>query len=1248
MYRVLKLNGSVEPFQPEKLRRSIERAARDVGVEVDGAADIRVERDVGSWELADLVHVELLKKAIERPELAEVAKSHLLGRIYKEVFGRDFLRVKSDEEYQRRALAAFEKLAGVIKPEALELLRQLKLRPEFDRSLSYNALRLFTNGNYALRRLDFQLAETPSMAAARVATAVARDVERARLYYDYITSLKLIPASPYWFNAWTSKEMFASCFTLEVEDCLSSITHPGRQCIYDALAYSGIIQQLGGGVGYDFSLLRPEGDVVRGSAGVASGPISFMKLFDANVEVIKQGGKRRGAQMGTLHVWHPDIRKFIKAKTGELKDAHLQNFNISVFVDDAFMEKALGADVNRKYPLINPRVMYDRGVKLTEVLEPTREVQLPKEAVWGEVDAGQLFREIADGAWDSGDPGLIFKSNLNASNPLLYREIEVAGIKFRYVWRSVNPCVTGDTRVLTRDGYLKISEVYKRAKERGEVFLISDGVERDGDPRGFSVDVVVPVIVESTDGKTEYKYEVVKSGVLKVGTKEVYKVVTKEGFEIKATGDHKLQVLDNGDYKWKRVDELKPGDKLVVPIAPYHELQFGRDTMPTSVAYLLGRVVGDGSITVDKHNRPHIFIYFAKEEVDEAMALIDALKADFGSDLSYSLSETKTELKLEILGTVARAITSLVPELIHAKSEERRVPEIIFESRPHIIKAFLRGLFDADGTIDRDSAIRLTSSSRELLRDVQQLLLLFGMYSVIYERKRKVSEFRYVTKSGEERVYRSSPIYYELVIKNASRCRFMEIIGLSPRKAAKVSTKKCKRDKPYATVVAVEHLGKEIVYDFGVPEHHKYIAEGIVSHNCAETVQNPFEVCNLTHINLVKFVKEGCGGRTLEEKLECIDWSGLAEAARVGTRLLDDAIDRSRTGIAVIDEMNLATRKNGLGVMGLAEMLIKLEIPYASWDAVTLVNRVLAWIYLNALDESAELARERGPFKYFHQSDYARGVIPVLKYQDFVWSRWERIRAVYPPEYRELGDRLKAITYETRRWLDAMAKRFGKPTLAELSEKVKGGVRNSVVMSVAPTGRTSILAGTTSGVEPVFALAFLRNVTVGTLVEYYWPGVEYLRARGLWTPEVRRVVEESGMLKDAPVPEDVKHLLATAMEIHWTWHVLMQASAQQWVDQGISKTINMAANASKDDVYWAFALAWALGVKGITVYRDKSKSVQVIYTGIKQEIKKKLADTKIVVKPLSLDAIISDVAEQAKLKALEEGKDPYCKTGDCG
>jgi Ribonucleotide reductase, alpha subunit len=364
MYTVTKLDGSSEAFSPQKLKLSILRAAQDMGIEVNGEVDLAIDRNVGSWELADMVQLELLRKAIDKPQLAEVAKAHLLGRIYKEAFGKDFLKTKTG--YGERAVARFKKLveSGLLKPEALEFLTSFEPRQDFDRALSYNALRLFTNGNYALRDGEFKIAETPSMAAWRVATAVARDAERARRYYDAITALKIVPASPLWFNAWTKKEMFASCFTLEVEDCLSSITHPGRHCIYDALAYSGIIQQLGGGVGYDFSLLRPEGDVVRGSVGVASGPVSFMRLFDTNVDVIKQGGKRRGAQMGTLHVWHPDVKKFIKAKTGELKDAHLQNFNISVFVDDTFMEKALGADPDPRYRLINPRTFTEKtGVK---------------------------------------------------------------------------------------------------------------------------------------------------------------------------------------------------------------------------------------------------------------------------------------------------------------------------------------------------------------------------------------------------------------------------------------------------------------------------------------------------------------------------------------------------------------------------------------------------------------------------------------------------------------------------------------------------------------------------------------------------------------------------------------------------------------------------------------------------------------------------------------------------------------------
>ncbi|MFN3805433.1 MAG: ribonucleotide reductase N-terminal alpha domain-containing protein, partial [Pyrobaculum sp.] len=189
MARVIKRNGSVEPFSEEKLVQSIKRAAETAGVDIDGrfTLDVNPSRDIYSWELAEMVQLELLKRAIDHPELAEVAKAHLLGRIYKDVF-----RKPTDDS-----------------PAAA-----------FDRSLTYNALRLFTNGNFALMD-DTRLRETPAMAVGRIVRAVSKPDPIREVYYKYITELKLVPASPFWFNAGTRREMFASCFTLEVEDCLS-------------------------------------------------------------------------------------------------------------------------------------------------------------------------------------------------------------------------------------------------------------------------------------------------------------------------------------------------------------------------------------------------------------------------------------------------------------------------------------------------------------------------------------------------------------------------------------------------------------------------------------------------------------------------------------------------------------------------------------------------------------------------------------------------------------------------------------------------------------------------------------------------------------------------------------------------------------------------------------------------------------------------------------------------------------------
>jgi ribonucleoside-diphosphate reductase alpha chain len=262
-------------------------------------------------------------------------------------------------------------------------------RREFP-ELSTNALRVLER-RYLRKDETGKVIETPDEMFRRVADNIAsvnrlyrdgRSVEaEADEFYLMMRKLEFLPNSPALMNAGTEIQQLAACFVIPVEDSIESI--------YDAVKYAALIHQSGGGTGFSFSKLRPEGDIVKSTGGIASGPVSFMKVFDAATEAIKQGGRRRGASMGVLRIDHPDIRKFIRAKE-DLRS--LSNFNISVSVTDEFMKKAeLGED----FDLINPR----------------------NGKVMSTVNASELLDEICYYAWKTGDPGMIFYDTINAANP---------------------------------------------------------------------------------------------------------------------------------------------------------------------------------------------------------------------------------------------------------------------------------------------------------------------------------------------------------------------------------------------------------------------------------------------------------------------------------------------------------------------------------------------------------------------------------------------------------------------------------------------------------------------------------------------------------------------------------------------------------------------------------------------------------------------------------------------------------------
>jgi ribonucleoside-diphosphate reductase alpha chain len=888
-----------------------------------------------------------------------------------------------------------------------------------------------------------------------------------RRFLELITSLDFLPNSPTLMNAGRDIQQLSACFVLPVPDSIEGI--------FEAIKDTAIIHQSGGGTGFAFSRLRPRGDVVRSTMGVASGPVSFLKVFDAATEAIKQGGARRGANMGILAVTHPDIEEFIALKS-DMRT--LTNFNISVALTEEFM-RAVEAD--REYELINPR----------------------NGEVAGRRRARAVFDMIVFNAWKNGDPGIVFLDRINRDNPTLgLGEIE-----------STNPCVPAGTWVLTSDGPRQVADLV-----------------------GATVNIVV-------NGKV---FPSAPQGFFPTGRRPVVRIATAEGHSIRLTPEHRVRRVayasrDTTGYEWVAAEQLQPGDRLL--LHDHRSLGGWAGPHGEDEGYLLGLLAGDGTLT---HEEAVIAVWpdnpGAAGIMEAAVAAASSLPArsDFRG---WQQTATRPNTRL-----VLAAVRRLALSLGLAPGRKQITPDVERQSSD-FYRGFLRGLFDCDGSVQgtqlRGVSVRLAQSDLAALQAVQRMLLRLGIGSRIYENRHRAGKRPMPDGRGGSRLY-TIKAQHELVIAGENIRRYADLIGFADTaKRARLERaldgyrRRLNRERFLATVSAVGPDGEDAVFDIHVPGVHAFDAEGFYAHNCGEQPLLPYESCNLGSLNLARFVRSDGERGPDGVPRGRLDWERLARAIPDCVRFLDDVIDMNRYPIPRIEEATKQTRKIGLGVMGWHDALVQMGIPYDSEDALALGEEVMRFIQEKANEASLHLAEERGVFPAFKSSQYDPG---------------------YP-------------------------------------------YRNATRTTVAPTGTLSIIAGCSSGIEPVFSLAYVRQhyldpedpskLTALRDVNKYF--LQAARDGGFYSEELMEYLAQGGRLAGRDdVPEWAKRLFVTAHDITPEWHVRMQAAFQRHTDNAVSKTINFPNQATEADVANAYWLAYREGCKGITIYREGSRVYSVL------------------------------------------------------
>ncbi len=966
----------------------------------------------------------------------------------------------------------------------------------------------------------------------RVARALA-DVEhesvREQWYERFVWALRrgAIPAGRVTSNAGALEHKPA---TSTINCTVSGTIGDSMDDILNKVHEAGLTLKAGCGIGYEFSTLRPRGAYVSGAGAYTSGPLSFMDIYDKMCFTVSSAGGRRGAQMGTFDVGHPDAMEFIRAKR---ENGRLRQFNLSLLVTDEFMHAVRqDKDWNLAFPLLTKEYdpaehKLDDATKFVWREWPTTKNYVTREdglvccKIYKTLPARRMWDVIMTSTYDFAEPGFILIDRVNEMNNNWWCENI----------RATNPCVPADTWVQTSEGPRQVADLI------GKPFAARvDGVDHASAPEGF----------------------------FRTGVKPLVSVTTSEGHSLRLTSDHRVRRISTLTRfrvvtEWCAAGDLTTGDRVLLQDHRRAATWSGATNMGTNEGYLMGLLVGDGTVTDQRAElsiwaRPAV----GNSDIDVGgphsvmAAALDAARcfnhrADFSG---WHPGTGRGEFRLAM-----GAITELSRD-VGLRPGRKTITPAIESASSEFYRGFLRGLFDTDGSVQGNQmkgvSVRLAHSDLKLLEGAQRMLLRLGIAASMYERAQ-----------------------HELVITGENVARFAEVVGFADTvKRARLSRllggykRTLNRERFVATVENVRADGMEDVYDVQILGINEFDANGFHAHNCGEQPLPPYGSCLLGSVNLTRFVKNA-----FTDFAE-FDWNEYREVVKVFTRMLDNVCEINGLPLPQQRMEIMRKRRHGMGFLGLGSTITCLGMKYGAEDSVKFTEDVSREMAVAGWEAALDLAKEKGP-------------APIMKEEFSVTAEMLRKRPEMAKDGWKIGDLIPGRILHARysKYMQRVAETA--PWLVDQLANV--GARFTHHTSIAPTGTISLsLANNASnGIEPSFAHHYFRNVIR--------PGKKSKEKVDVFSFELlayRELINPRAMPNSTILAEQLPGYFTTADDITPREHVDIQAAAQRWVDSSISKTANVPTDYKYESFKDIYLYAHEKDLKGCTTFRFNPEAFQ--------------------------------------------------------